>query len=725
MSLRLEDLGEPFQQLIRDLRQENKDVDLSLFEYVSVKEMALVVDRQTKGDDTAAIWEELKAQLQKKRELKAKKKEDKKAEEDKEKKQKEEEEQRRKEEEEAEKKRKAEEEAAREREAARLEAERKKKEDEEEQRRKEEAEQKRKAEEEEAARQREEQRKQEEERERQRKLAEEQREREAKERELELQRQHEMELERQRQREREIAAEEERRRERELQQAQERAAEEERQRQLLLQQQQEEEARRQKLQQEQEEQDRRRLQQKREEDERRSKEHMDLNRDADRDRKICTKRQQQKQQWKSETDFVHRQHQFQFPGTDEKWAYFDKTHNQWVSFNSDVQAQLEGARNFGNKTLDVMIGYTPCRVDLHQMLGYTQDGQRFAVRRFAADDHTPAAHFVFGEGSNEGEYIIWSSMNPFTQMLERFPHSVSRVLEMKYTAGFPSVDILIMGALPFTIIFAEMKQINQDQQFRSINRQAVEAQWERFTPNGEWKAFSIGVNESLEEHFAAGEQDCVVVEGGAPVTVDVQNCAHKDASGGWHGIRRVMVRRGEGSPRGPVHSARSTPSPTVAAATTVAAPSPPRASPQHFPPSPESPRRCFLEIFTVPGSVFTSRQPPHLSAEEVAKGAKYPLAVGLTTVGRDPIPSSQFNYHLPNQRPTNGITLQNQTVSRQHVQIAVTPQGGITLMDMNSTSGTSMVSGGVSRRLAPQQEIAASAEQFFLFGDVVARFAQM
>lgn len=62
-SIRFEDLGEPVQKLLRALRNGVTEEDMSLFEFVAVKDMAKIY--QDMSDDRRAeqIWEDLKASL--------------------------------------------------------------------------------------------------------------------------------------------------------------------------------------------------------------------------------------------------------------------------------------------------------------------------------------------------------------------------------------------------------------------------------------------------------------------------------------------------------------------------------------------------------------------------------------------------------------------------------------------------------------------------------------
>ncbi len=67
-TIRFEDLGEPVQKLLRSLRGSVSDEDLSLFEYVAVKDMAKIYQEMAEERVAAEIWAELKQALVSRRE---------------------------------------------------------------------------------------------------------------------------------------------------------------------------------------------------------------------------------------------------------------------------------------------------------------------------------------------------------------------------------------------------------------------------------------------------------------------------------------------------------------------------------------------------------------------------------------------------------------------------------------------------------------------------------
>ena len=94
-------------------------------------------------------------------------------------------------------------------------------------------------------------------------------------------------------------------------------------------------------------------------------------------------------------------------------------------------------------------------VFLEKMYASDSQGQHMPVKRIYGDEPTVDSEPTLRTGS----LVVWSSLNPQSRKWERFPLLVSRVLELKYQTGAPSCEVLILGKLQYSIVFADMKQV--------------------------------------------------------------------------------------------------------------------------------------------------------------------------------------------------------------------------------------------------------------------------
>uniref|UniRef100_A0A7S1J9N1 FHA domain-containing protein n=1 Tax=Eutreptiella gymnastica TaxID=73025 RepID=A0A7S1J9N1_9EUGL len=348
------------------------------------------------------------------------------------------------------------------------------------------------------------------------------------------------------------------------------------------------------------------------------------------------------------------------------WWYFKQGEGcKWYRFPSDLESRLELALMESVQSLKLQsIGLRGVvgDLDVHVSKMYAVDraNQCFPVKRMYGDEPTIEST----ETARSEPPVVWSSLNPLNQKLERFPMLVSRVLELKRALGHPSASVLIHGQLEFDIVFQDMKQVNQVGHFRHVVRTEQIPSWECFNPNAArgpmWEVMPSEVSACLEDCFAAGEQSAeVITRNGQVAHVELRNMLTRVGDRAL-GLRRQLCDVDKGAAR-KGQGYKSTTS------NGAPAPSPRRAIPAN-PHSARPPNaRLYVEVYDI----------SHDKVDQIMRHRPVqtvPLPPGKRMIGREPT--------------AGGVEIRGAGMSRHHCTVELTPVGELHVCDLGSTLGT-------------------------------------
>eukprot|EP01012_Entosiphon_sulcatum_P049866 TRINITY_DN68587_c0_g1_i1.p1 TRINITY_DN68587_c0_g1~~TRINITY_DN68587_c0_g1_i1.p1 ORF type:complete len:668 (-),score=134.10 TRINITY_DN68587_c0_g1_i1:21-2024(-) len=364
-----------------------------------------------------------------------------------------------------------------------------------------------------------------------------------------------------------------------------------------------------------------------------------------------------------------------------EWQYFAM--GDWHTFPPNVADILEHAHAAGAEQCDIPFSGALFTAFLLKMYARDTQGRILPMLRRCSDD--PRSDTLW-TAAPSGQFVVWSSLNPLSTKLERFPHSASLALESRFQAGEASVEVLIMGQLKFAVIFKEMKQINEWQQFRRVERTPLKPQWETFNPAlPGWEPVAPTVNSQIEECFAAGEQEAeVLAKEGLNLKFNLHRMQHQGPTGPQP-LRRAPV---------PVTGAQNQDGQPEAGS--------PRALARAYS---GTGLATVLEVYGTPEDV------PKILRNEIQPSERIVLPAGRFFVGR-----------VPDKQPA--VVISRQDISRVHCSFEQASGGyQVIVEDLGSSGGTLLFSPSTGKylQLAPNKSVPVPIGSILVLGNTAVR----